>query len=56
MSVPDDEITKDFDNLISSVKMNIKGEQGQITKSFFMSVLAILVIIIAIGSQLSHAM
>lgn len=48
MSVPDEEITKDFDNLISSVKMNIKGEQGQITKSFFMSVLAILVIIIAI--------
>lgn len=53
MSVPDDEITEEFDDLISSVEMNIKGESGQITKSFFMSVLTILVIIVAVFIMIS---
>lgn len=48
MSVPDDEISEEFDELVSSIKMDIKGEQGQITKSFFMSALAIIVAIIAV--------
>lgn len=48
LSVPDDEINNDFDDLVSSISMNIKGETGQIAKSFFMSVVAIIIIIIAV--------
>lgn len=48
MSVPDDEVSAEFDEIVSSVKIDIKGEQGQITKSYFMSALAVIVIIIAV--------
>ncbi len=46
-SIPDDEAADEFEKIISTVKMNIKGEKGQIAKSYFMSVLTIIVIIVA---------
>ena len=48
MSVPDDTVSEEFDNMVSSIRISIKGEQGQITKSYFMSVFAVIVIIIAV--------
>lgn len=47
-SVPDDEANEEFDDIVSSIEMNIKGEATQIAKSFFMSVLTIIAIIIAV--------
>lgn len=47
LSVPDDGINEEFDELVSSIKMNIKGETSEIVKSIFMSVITIAIIIIA---------
>lgn len=46
-SIPDDEMADEFNNIVSTIKINIKGETGQIVKSYFMSVMIIIVIIVA---------
>lgn len=48
MSIPDDEITEQFSEIVSSVEMNIKGETAGIIKSFAMSAFTIIGIIIAV--------
>ncbi len=48
VSLPDDEANKEFDKIIKSLDFNIKGEKSQIAKSYFISVLTIIGIIIVL--------
>ena len=47
LSVPDDETTNDFNDIINSISLKMKGETGEIVKSVVLSIVSIIVIIVA---------
>ncbi|MBQ4156110.1 MAG: hypothetical protein IJD90_04825 [Clostridia bacterium] len=53
ISLPDDTANEEFDDIIDSLKLNIKGEKAQIAKSYFISVLTIAGIIVVMIIMIS---
>lgn len=48
LNLPDEEVSDEFNDIIDSVDLDIKGETGEIVKSFLMSVITVIVIIFAV--------
>lgn len=47
ISVPNSEISEEFEDVIDSINLDMKGETGEIVKSVILSIISIIVIIVA---------